>query len=183
MLAALELFVRWRRPLLSLLALAALVGGYFWWEGKIEARVRTEVTAEWAAKEKAISAAAEAAYTKKLEAALARQKALAEEDAKLAAQSAKWEKDHELTLEKHTAAVLSGVERLRVEVRYPASEVAGSAEGDTAATAHHAEPAKTADIMPEVAAAILRIAGDSAGDVQAFNDLLAHYRTIEAACR
>lgn len=182
MWAAWELAVRWRKPIIALLVLAALVTGYFWWEGKVDGRGYARATAEWVAKEEKISREAEAKYKIKLEAALAEQKALLEEDGRLAAQAAKWEVQHETATQKHIAAALSGVERLRIEVRAPADKVPGGAEGPAAGPAGPPEPTETADVMPEVAAAILRIAADSARDVFDYNDLLDRYRMIEKAC-
>ena len=183
MWAAWELVVRWRRPIIALLVLAAVVAGYFWWEGRVEARVAARVNAEWLAKEEKISREAEARYKIKLEAALAKQKALLEEDGRLAAEAAKWEVQHETATQKHITAALSGVERLRIEVRAPADQVPGGAEGPAAGPAGPPEPTETADVVPEVAAAILRIAADSARDVRDYNDLLDRYRLVEKACR
>ena len=183
MIVAWEIIVRWRKLIGVALLLATLVAGYFWWEGRIEARVTARVNADWTAKEEKISAAAEALYQKKLVKALADQKTLMEADAKLAAESAAWEKNHEAAVQKHIGAVLSGVERLRVAVRPPASKAGGRPESTAAAPASEPGSAETAEIMPGVAAAILSIAGDSARDVHDFNELLARYQMIEAACK
>lgn len=183
MLAAWSLLVSFRKPLLILAALVALWAGYGWWEAKVEARGEARAEERWMAREKAIEAAAKDKYVQKLEEALTRQRALQTLVDNQTADRADWEKKHETAASKRIAAALADNDRLRVQVRAASRALPGVAVGEATSAAAPPGAAEEADLMPGVAAAVLRIAGDSARTVRDYNDLLGRYQGLEAACK
>ena len=182
MLAAWELLVRWRKLIAILLAVAAVVGFGYWLYDTVDQRGYDRANKEWNAYEASVSRLAEQKMAKAVSDALAEGKRLQAEADKQDAARAAWEKDHEAAVEKHIGAVLSGVERLSVATR-PARPVSGGTTSITPVVAGEPGPEERADLVPTVAAAVLRIAADSAGIVRDYNDLLDRYRMIEKACR
>lgn len=164
-------------------AVALLVLGYVWWSHQVEARGYAAAEAIYKKREADITAQAKDEYTKKLEHALGKQQALQQEVDTQTASRAAWEKAHETAAQKRIDAANAGTERLRIQIARAASAVPGVAQSGAAGAAGDPGQTEGADLMPGTAAAILSLARDGAGLVRDYNDLLARYRTIEAACK
>lgn len=113
--------------------------------------------------------------------ALARERAIRDEFAERAEQWRKEESDYEKRIARLTAAARAGDIRLRVPVDL--STACASAPGADTAAAAGTGREEGADVLPSVAADLIRIAADSARDVRDFNRLRELYEVARETCR
>lgn len=87
---------------------------------------------------------------------------------------------HATDLESVRTAARNGALRLSIDTANPTADGTGKTSSNVTAGT---ESRTRAELLPGTAEDFIRIAGDSAEDVRAFNELLNHYRALEARCR
>lgn len=137
---------------------------------------------EWAASEASIKADAEAKAGKKTKEAEAKTDKLQKDFDTLADDRQKDKAKHETDKNRAVANALAGRERLRNPDGSTCGALSRTENGQGAEAGAGTSPAKGSDLMPETAATILSIAGDTAQIVRDFNTVLDRYQRIEAAC-
>lgn len=139
-------------------------------------------TAEWAAKEKAIEAAADQKYAEELATAKRQAKDLQEKFDKLAVDHLTEKAKNEKAIERHVAAALANTERLSVLTAGASCSVPGEAKGEgTGPGAGTSDEART-DLLPSTTATLFRIAGDYGQLVRDYNSVVERYGVIRETC-
>lgn len=163
-------------------AVVAIVLAYNWWSGHVEQRGYDRADAAWQKREAKISADAEAKYASRLAKAVQRADALQDEVGRLSDLRVKEESDHAQNVEERVAAVRAGYERLRIRTSAPACPLPGGAAKAPAANSGGPSDSQDAEVLPEVAAEFVSIAGDTAKDVRDYNALLDYTVKMRAEC-
>lgn len=170
----------WQKWALGAVGLAVVVGGAFWAVHHLEQIGADRRDVYWTGQEAKITAAAETKFAGELLAAKSKTQELQQKSDADDVTRTILESQHEADVQKHVTGLLSGVERLRVDV-VAADPAAGHAASNDPGPAGVAGT-EDAVLVPATAAAVLRIAADSAVVVYDFNDLRQRYEEMRGVC-
>lgn len=151
--------------------------------GKGDAAGYARARAEWAASEVKIAAAAELAAGTETKRARDETAAVQLKFDKLGDSQQKARIDHEISKNIAVAAALAGTERLSISTAtHPGSPVPETGALEGAAVGAGTAPEARADLLPGIAAVVLRVAGDYGQLVRDYNAVLDRYEIARTSC-
>jgi hypothetical protein len=174
----------WAWRWIGIVGVMVLLGlAYTWWADRLEQRGYARATAQWQQREAAIRAEVSARYADDLATALRRTGELQDKVNTMTVTRTAMEEAHEKELAQARADVRAGAQRLRVPVKPAACPVLRETPGGTATDPARLAQPQTADILPEVAADFVSVAGAAAKDVRDYNALYAYTELILSECK
>lgn len=175
-----DLMPWWGKLLIVVAVVSLLAGGYGMWESHVEQVGYERANGEWVIKEGVIAQDVQDKAAQAAKDALFTERELREKFNALTAVRLKEKDDHETDITRHVNAALAHAERLSVATARCA--VPGQASGTGAAAGAGTGGETRTDLLPATSAAVLRIAGDSAGLVRDYNAVVEQYRAIADSC-
>lgn len=162
--------------LLGALAIAGALGGVL---GYVHHKGYAEADEMWKQREAVTTAAAEKHLAEVTADSLAKERGLAQTVAGLTSKLVESNQDHENIVKDLESRARAGDLRLSIATR---RTVSGCTPPPSTAATAGTLPEERTDVMPEVAAAVFDIAGDSAKSVREYNALVDLYNAARAVC-
>jgi hypothetical protein len=162
--------------------LIGLTWGVHSWKKSIYEEGYNTAKTEAEARERAVSAAAEEEQKKRVETEKTRDRELRLAFDTMSKQRYEQGVKNAAQLDSVRTAARDGSLRLSIDVSPGNPVLDGTGKGTTNLTPG-LESGTKANVLPRIADDVFRIAGNSAEDVRAFNELLTHYRALETRCK